>query len=145
MSSKRLKIGFIVVVIVLATLLAGIWLVIHLPQFTSFWQHRTPPPGLIPGDIEFFYVASTVVSTINIALLIVLIVLYANIYAKTRSAFTVGLLIFGVVLLIRDLTLSPLVTSLFRFRAYGLGPFEFLPSLLELIALSVLLYLSFRY
>lgn len=145
MSSKRLKIGFIVVILILAALLAGFWLVINFPHFTALQQRRTPPPSVIPGDIELFYAANTVISTINIALLIILIVIYINIYTKTRSPFTVGLLIFGAVLLVRDLTSSPLFTSLFRFRAYGLGPFEFLPGILELIALSVLLYLSAKY
>jgi hypothetical protein len=35
--------------------------------------------------------------------------------------------------------------SLFAFRPYGLGPFAFLPNLLETAALSILLYLSIKY
>jgi hypothetical protein len=53
--------------------------------------------------------------------------------------------IFAFVFLVRDLTSSPFVTAMYGFRAYGLGPFVFLPSLFELVALSVLLYLSVKY
>ena len=102
-------------------------------------------PGLVTGDIELFYVVNAIFSTVNIALTVFLIVIYLGIYLKTRSPFTIGLLIFAFVFLVRDLTSSPFVTSIYGFRAYGLGPFAFLPSLLELVALSVLLYLSAKY
>ena len=98
-----------------------------------------------PGDIELFYVARTVVSTINVALLIVLVINYVGIYVKTRSEFTIGLLIFAIAFLIKDLTSSPLVVGAFGFGQFGLGPFAFLPDLFELLALSVLLYLSIKY
>ena len=84
-------------------------------------------------------------STINLALLIILIETYAVLYYKTRSQFTIGLLIFAVVFLIKDIASSPFVIGAFRFRLSGLGPFAFLEPLLELLALSVLLYLSIEY
>lgn len=98
-----------------------------------------------PADLDLYYVARTVLSTINIVLLIVLIVNYASIYVKTKSEFTIGLMLFAVFFLIKDVTWSPFVVRFAGFDVFGLGPFAFLPDLFELIALSVLLYLSVEY
>ena len=57
--------------------------------------------GFIPGDFEYFYVAYTIISTINIALLVILALIYINIYIKTRSPFTIGLIIFALVFLVK--------------------------------------------
>jgi predicted membrane protein len=103
------------------------------------------PPEYIPGDIELFYIARTVLSAVNITLLVVLIVTYASIYIKTRSEFTIGLLIFATVFLMKDLASNPFVIGAFGFRLYGLGPFALLPDLFEFVALTVLLYLSVKY
>jgi hypothetical protein len=145
--NRRLRIGLIVVTLVAVAVFAAFWaLVLRQQHIFSFPQRRAPPTGgFVPGDFEFFYVAFTVISTINIALLVILTLIYANIYVKTRSNFTIGLVIFALVFLVKDLTSSPLFTSLYGFRAYGLGPFEFLPGLFEFFALTVLLYLSIRY
>ena len=104
-----------------------------------------PRPDFNPADLEFYYIARTVVSTINIALLVFLIATYVTIYSKTRSQFTIGLLIFAIIFLIKDLTESPFITGAFGFSVYGLGPFALLPDVFELAALSVLLYLSVKY
>lgn len=98
-----------------------------------------------PADLDFYYVARTVFSIINIILLTILIVNYAGIFLKTRSEFTLGLILFAVFFLIKDLTWSPFVVRFAGFDVFGLGPFAFLPDLFELIGLSVLLYLSVEY
>lgn len=143
--NKRLKFGLIIAILVSVAIFAAFWVVIESrPQFPGL-QQRGAPPSFIPGDLEFFYAAFTIISTINIALLVILTLIYFNIYVKTRSQFTIGLIIFALVFLVKDLTSSPLITSLLGFRAYGLGPFEFLPGLFEFFALSILLYLSIKY
>jgi hypothetical protein len=143
---KRLRFGLIIGILAAAAIFAAFWaLVLRQQHIPSFQQIRTPPPRYIPGDYEYFYAANTIVSTINIALLAILALTYINIYVKTRSQFTVGLIIFALVFLVQNVTSSPFITSPFGFRAYGLGPFEFLPGLFELVALTVLLYLSVRY
>jgi len=142
--NKRLKLGLIIAILLLVALFATFWVLLNRQQFPGFLERREPP-GFIPGDLEFFYAASTIISTVNIALLAILIVLYFDIYLKTRSQFTIGLIIFALVFLVKDLTSSPLLTSSLGFRAYGLGPFELLPGLFECFALSILLYLSIRY
>jgi len=141
---KRLKVGLIFAILIAVAVFATFWVLIQTrPQLPGL-QQRGPLPNFIPGDFEFFYAAYTILSTIDIALLVVLLVIYVDIYSKTRSQFTIGLVIFASVFLMKDLTANPLVISLFRFRAYGLGPFEFLPGLFEFFALSILLYLSVK-
>ena len=141
---KRLKVGLIFAILIAVAIFTTFWVLNQSrPQFPGL-QQRGPIPNIIPGDFEFFYAAYTILSTINIALLVVLTLIYLDIYVKTRSQFTIGLIIFASVFLMKDVTSSPLVVSLFRFRAYGLGPFEFLPGLFEFFALSVLLYLSVK-
>jgi hypothetical protein len=144
--NKRLRFGLVIAILVAVAILAAFWvIVIQQPQIPQF-RERTPPlSGFIPGDFEYFYLAFTIFSTINIALLIVLLLTYIHIYTKTRSQFTIGLIIFASVFLMKDLASSPLVAGLFSFRAYGLGPFAFLPGVFEFAALSVLLYLSIKY
>ena len=133
----------LIVVAILAAVLASL-------KFNSFDPSRfpfrpLPPPEFNPADLEFYYIARTVVSTINIALLVFLIATYATIYSKTRSEFSIGLMIFALVFLMKDLVASPLVIGAFGFRASGLGPFALLPDMFEFAALSVLLYLSVKY
>ncbi|MGO8807121.1 MAG: hypothetical protein ACLQO7_11060 [Candidatus Bathyarchaeia archaeon] len=146
--NSRLKFGLIIAAILVAVaILAAFWaLVLRQHQIPDFDQRRIPPPGgPIPGDFQYFYVANTIISTINIALLAILALIYFNIYLKTRSQFTIGLIIFALVFLVQNVTSSPFIAAPFGFRAYGLGPFEFLPGLFEFVALSILLYLSIKY
>ena len=143
---KRLKYGLIVVILVAVAIFAAFWaLVLRQHQIPAFGQIRGPPPRAIPGDFEYFYVANTIISTINIALLIILAIIYLNIYVKTHSPFTIGLVIFALVFLVQNVTSSPFIAAPFGFRAYGLGPFEFLPGMFEFVALTILLYLSVKY
>lgn len=146
--NNRVKFGLIALILVAVAILAAVWvLTIHRPpQIPELTQRRPlPSSGFISGDFEYFYLGLTIVSTINIALLVILIVTYVNIYIKTRSPFTIGLIIFAIAFLMKDLASSPFIAGLFSFRAYGLGPFAFLPGIFELAALVVLLYLSLRY
>ncbi|MEM3698091.1 MAG: hypothetical protein QXQ94_11485 [Candidatus Bathyarchaeia archaeon] len=128
---------------VVVAILAATW------ATSTFWYPRPPwqlrPPSETPGDIEFYYIAKTVVSTINVTMLIFLLILYADIYRKTRSEFTIGLMIFSATLLLYALASNPIVISIFGFRIFGLGPFALLPDLFTFAALIVLLYLSVKY
>ena len=147
MSSRKFKLGLIIPILVLVALFAAFWAIsiIYAPQNPDLREPRIPPSRAIPGDFEFFYIAETIVSTINVALLIILIINYASIYSKTRSEFTIGLLIFAAAFLMKDLAANPMVTAVFGFRVFGLGIFVLLPDLFEAMALSVLLYLSIKY
>ena len=78
-------------------------------------------------------------------LLIFLLITYIDIYRRTRSNFTIGLIIFSIVFLLNALTANPIFIWVFGFRAFGLGIFALLPDLFEFVALTVLLYLSIKY
>lgn len=101
-----------------------------------------PPP---PGDIQLYYTAKVVLTTVNAALLIFLFSAYLGVYRKMRSPFTIGLMVFSIVLLLYALSSNPLLQWIFGFRAFGLGPFAMLPDLFTFVALVVLVYLTFRY
>jgi hypothetical protein len=137
----------IVIGLMLIGILAAVWAVLTFNNNISspFPFRPLPQPAFNPADLEFYYIARTVVSTMNIALLVFLIATYVTIYSKTKSEFTIGLLIFALVFLMKDIASSPFVTGLFGFRLSGLGPFAMLPDLFEFVALSVLLYLSVKY
>jgi hypothetical protein len=142
--NKGMRIWFILAILVVVTFLSALW------AMSTVWRPFSPferrlPPGEIPGDIEFYYTAKTVVSTVNVTLSIFLLVSYIDIYMKTRSEFTIGLTIFSAVFLLNALASDPLVIWIFGFRLFGLGPFALLPDLFSFGALITLLYLSIKY
>ncbi|MEM3054666.1 MAG: hypothetical protein QXM52_03040 [Candidatus Bathyarchaeia archaeon] len=131
-------------ILIVAAMLAAIW------ATSTFWYPRLPwqppeRPPYIQWDIEFFYIAKTVISTINIIILVFLVFVYIDIYRKTRSEFTIGLIIFSATLLLYALTSNPIVIRAFGFRLFGLGPFALLPDLFTFAALIILLYISIKY
>ena len=144
--NKNVKIGLVITVALIAiAIIAALWASATFPFSPPQFPERRFPGGQILGDFEFFYVAQTVISTVNIALLIFLLTTYIDIYRKTRSQFTIGLIIFSLVFLLNALTANPLFIWIFGFQAFGLGPFALLPDVFEFIALTVLLYLSAKY
>ncbi len=141
--NRTLKIAIVLVILTVVALDAALW------AMYSFYQpfnplRPLPPPISNPGDLEVFYAAEAVVSSLNIALLVLLLITNADIFRKTRSKFTFGLLIFSTAFLFKDLTSSPLIIWAFGYRQAGLGPFALLPNLFECVVLVVLLYLSFE-
>lgn len=143
--NKSLKIWLIFGTLIVVAILAALWATRVFWLARYWWELRPLPPGIIPGDIEFFYIAKAVASTLNVTLLVFLLLIYIDIYRKTRSEFTIGLMVFSMVLLLNALASNPLVHWLFGFRAFGLGPFALLPDLFTFAALIVLLYLSIKY
>ena len=143
--NKNGRIWLVLVILVAVAALSALWAA-SISWFPPFpFEHRLPPLHDIPGDIEFFYMAKTVVSTINVTILVFLLLTYVNIYRKTRSEFTIGLIVFSGVFLLNAVASNPLVIWVFGFRSFGLGPFALLPDLFTLGALGVLMYLSVKY
>ena len=146
MSSNLKTLPIVAAFLVMAVFAALLAISAFQSQTTRFDPFSPRPvPTVNFADIELYYLMRTVLSTVNIALLVVLVTTYFSIYLKTRSEFTIGLLIFATVFLIKDIASSPFIYRAFRFDLFGLGPFAFIPDLLELAALSVLLYLSVKY
>lgn len=149
--NKNMRIWLVIAILIVVAILAALWasLTFWFPvapwEPWQPWQRRLPPQQEIFGDIEFFYTAKTVVSTINVTLSVFLLLIYISIYRKTKSEFTIGLIIFSMVFLLNALASNPLVIWGFGFRPFGLGPFALLPDLFTLGALVILLYLSIKY
>ncbi|MCL2691181.1 MAG: hypothetical protein FWE56_02870 [Candidatus Bathyarchaeota archaeon] len=142
----RFKIGLLLTIIVLVGLFAAFIAAFMMPAPLPM---RPPHPGghqvIIRYDFELFYLAHAIFSTVNIALLIILLIMFLSVYRKTKSEFSFGLIIFGFTFLLKDIVASPFLPSIFSFYASGLGPFIVLPDLFELVALTVLLYLYIKY
>jgi heme/copper-type cytochrome/quinol oxidase subunit 2 len=143
--NKNVRTWLILATLIVVAILATLWATSTF-WFPSYpWERHLPPQHEIPEDIEFFYTVDAVVSTVNVTLSIFLLLIYVSIYRKTRSEFTIGLIIFSAVFLLNALASNPLVIWAFGFRPFGLGPFAMLPDLFTLGALAVLLYLSIKY
>jgi len=146
--SREIKIGLVLVIVVAVALLSAFWatrIEPLIPPPPGPLEPRRFPPDTIRGDIELFYTSKTIISSINITLLVILLITYIGIYRKTQSEFTIGLIIFSMVLLFYALASNPITYWAFGFRAFGLGPFAMLPDLFTCIALAVLLYLTVKY
>ncbi len=140
--NKNVLIWVVVLVTLIAVaLLAGLWAAL---TFYDPWKPLTRP-GEIAGDLQLFYIGKTVFSTLNIALLSFLTLTYADIYRKMRSQFTIGLLMFSLVFLMKEFMSNPMVIRFSGFALFGLGPFALLPDVFEFMALTMLLYLSVKY
>jgi len=92
-------------------------------------------------ELHAYFTVRTIVSMINAGLSTILLIVYAEIYVKTRAQFTLGLVILSAVLLFYAITSNPLLQAL-SFRVYGLGLAGALPELFTTVAAVVLLYLS---
>lgn len=143
-SSIKFKIGLLLPILILVGFFAAFWAasILYTPP-----ELRQPPRGqnFIYYDYEFFYFAHAIVSTLNIALLAILLVSFISVYRRTKSEFSFALIIFGFAFLLKDMFSSPFTASIFHFFPMGLGPFIVLPDLFEFAALTVLLYLSIKY
>ena len=53
--------------------------------------------------MSLLMIASTVVSVLNVAVLLILLVIYAKTYLKTKAVFTIGLIFFTVMLMLHNL------------------------------------------
>jgi hypothetical protein len=143
--NKSVRSWLILITIVVVAVLAAFWATSGV-WFAPFpFERRLPPTRNIPGDIEFYYTAQTVISSINVTLSVFLLLIYIDIYEKTRSEFTIGLIIFSCVFLLNALASNPFVIWAFGFRPFGLGPFVLLPDVFAFGALAVLLYFSVKY
>lgn len=146
--SSKIKIGLIAVLIIEVSLLAALWATTVEPSMPLLEPRSFPLPQTsfsFRGDLEFFYITKTIISSVNVTLVCILLGTYISLYRKTQSEFVIGLIVFTLVLLLYTLVSNPIVIYISGFRAFGLGPFVMLPDLFALLALGVLLYLTLKY
>jgi hypothetical protein len=140
--NRKYTLWILITVLIVLTGTAAILITTYQNSQFPFSPRRYMPN---PADIELYYMAHTVFSTINIVLTIILIANYVSLYLKTKSPFTVGLLLFASFFLIKDITWSPLIIGGIGFFLFGLGPFAFLPDVFEMVGLLALFYLTIKY
>jgi hypothetical protein len=144
--NSNTKIGLMLLVLAAVAIVSGYWAVSYEPRAPPFEPRPWPsfPTPRMEEDLELFYTIKTIVSSVNVTILVFLLITYFNIYRKTQSEFTAGLILFSMVLLLYAMVSNPIVQVAFGYRAFGLGPFAMLPDLFSLIALTVLLYLTLK-
>ena len=129
----RGKLAVVIVSVVLAAvvgLLLAEWL---LP----------PLAGTGMQGLDGFYLRmKSVITTVNLALCIVLITSYLKMYTEVKSRFTLGLVFVMFTMLIYAATSNPIVHALSGFCLTGLGPFTMIPDFFAMAALGILMYLS---
>lgn len=141
--NRTQKIAILLTILIALTTIVALLLATYKNSLGPSFHPRPSFPN--PQDFELYYYARTVFSTINIVLITILIANYVSVYLKTKSEFSIGLLLFAMAFLVKDLAQSPFVVQGAGFNIFGLGPFAFLPDMFEMLALLVLFYLSVKY
>jgi hypothetical protein len=152
--NKYVKIWIILAILLVVAALSDFLAIQNAPSpSTSIFDPRLPFDRTnfdfdryysVMGDIELFYKIKTILSSINATLLVFLLATYVDMYKKIQSEFTIGLIVFSLILLLYALSANPLLQWLFGYRAFGLGPFAMLPDMFTTLALAVLLYLTMK-
>jgi hypothetical protein len=116
-------------------LIVGIVLSYNVPAPFGYWRF---------GPEQFYdaLVLHTVLSTVSIALLVALTLIYLRVYAETGARFALGITVVLLALLLQALVQYPLVLVLSG--PYGEGQESFLTfaDVFTIIAYAVFLYLS---
>jgi tellurite resistance protein TehA-like permease len=135
-----------VIVLVLASLTVPV--ILKLPQLGT---GKTPaqPQNIQPGQQspqlsgqEESKQLKTAISVINIGLIIPLFFIYAGIYWRMRSSFTLGLLAVIFALGMYAVTSNPLIIGLLGGRTVDIGLFQIIPDLCTTVALIILIRIS---
>jgi len=106
-------------------------------QNTQPGQQSPPPAG--QGEAQHL---KTAISFINIGLILPLIAIYAGLYRRMRSSFTLGLLAVIFALGMYAVTSNPLIIGLLGGRTGDIGLFQIIPDLCATAALIILIRIS---
>jgi hypothetical protein len=107
-----------------------------------FWDIDPEHWERLREQLPLYFTVKTVFATISSILLVLLMVVYVDIYRKTGTRFSLGLVIFSGVLLFYTISSNPFLHQILGFRRIGFGPFMMLPEIFTCIASAILLYLS---
>ena len=131
---------------------AAVWVLIVLAVgvVAGFLLSAAPTPsGTRPGHgwgwrFQSADDVDVILSTVSIALLVALLVVYARTYGQTRAPFALGLVVVLFALLLQSVVTSPLAYGAAGVSAAGLGTFLLFADVLKIAAFSVFLYLSLQ-
>jgi hypothetical protein len=96
--------------------------------------------------MDAVWLSRVVLSSINLALLVILISLFIKKYRTIRSEFTLGLLLFSLALFFRTLFSAPLINYFVFGSTVSLpvDPYRLIADVFELIALTIFIYIATR-
>jgi hypothetical protein len=132
---------------------AAVWvllvLVAGLAIGVVFSSLPDPSVGPRPGHgwgfrFETAEDVDVILSTVGLALLVALLVVYAKTYSQTGARFALGLTVVLFALLLESLLTSPILYTAFGTSAASLGPFLLFADVFKVAAFSVFLYLSLQ-
>ncbi|MEI6292992.1 MAG: hypothetical protein WCP36_04885 [Methanomicrobiales archaeon] len=103
---------------------------------------RQPSQPLPTQGTDEYKQIKTLISFINIGLIIPLFAIYAGIYRRMRSSFTLGLIAVIFALGMYAVTSNPLIVSILGERTGDIGLFEIIPDICATVALVVLVRIS---
>ena len=134
-----------VIVLVLASMTVPVFIKMQPGAGQNPGQPQNVQPGQQPpqstGQAESKQL-KTAISFINIGLIIPLFIIYAGIYRRMRSSFTLGLLAVIFALGMYAVTSNPLIVSLLGGRTGDIGLFQIIPDLCATVALIILIRIS---
>lgn len=140
-AKKRTINALIILIIIVSALLGAMSGNLYAPP-PPHSDHPPHIPQIEEDSHNYLIIIKTTITTVNIAISLILIILYIKIYSQVRSDFTIGLIVVMFTLMIYSLTSNPLLVSLFGYRGFGSGPFMIIPDMFATIGLATLLYLS---
>jgi len=141
-SLKKYTINALIIVIIIISALFG---VLAGNLYAPAPPHEGHPPHIPQMEQDphnYLTIVKTTITMVNIAISLILIILYIKIYDQVRSDFTIGLIVVMFALLIYSVTSNPLLLSWFGYQVFGTGPFMIIPDMFATIGLATLLYLS---
>jgi hypothetical protein len=131
--------ALVVVPLVLAVgVLAGIALSYVVPLPFGFGPFLPPPFAQFRNLIIVHMVLSTVIISLQVALVLV----YLKVYAETGGRFALGILVVMSALLLQSLFQYPLLLGFVGRYDIDFGPYLSLADLFTIVAYTIFLYLS---
>jgi hypothetical protein len=138
-----------VILLVLASLSVPVFLKLQQPgtvktpvQLLDAKPGQQSMQSLQPSGQEESKQLKTVISFINIGLILPLLFIYTGIYWRMRSSFTLGLLVVIFALGMYAVTSNPLIISILGGRTGDIGFFQIIPDLCATVALIILIRIS---
>jgi small-conductance mechanosensitive channel len=132
-----------VIAIIIASFMIPLW--VKAPQNEPGKQPEPPQPPQTPAPLHAQQPSvqlKTVISFINIGLIIPLFIIYAGIYRRLKSSFTLGLMAVILALGMYAVFSNPLIVSLLGGHVADIGVFQIVPDLFATVALIILVRIS---
>jgi tellurite resistance protein TehA-like permease len=132
-----------VIAVIIASFMIPLW--VKAPQNGPgqvLDKSQPPQPVQQPTHQPPSMQLKTAISFINIGLIIPLFVIYAGIYRKLKSSFTLGLMAVIFALGMYAVTSNPLIVSLLGGHTGDIGLFQIVPDLCATAALIILVRIS---